>query len=76
MVLPPPGFHRGPQARLPPADVDFLHWREAGVGDGWVSNKKNLQDYIMSNLMSADESWSGKLMIDVLTCYQAMTGRE
>jgi len=43
---------------------------------GWVSNKKYLQDYIHHvKLMSADESWSGKLMIDVLTCYQAMTGR-
>jgi len=47
------GFHRIAEqilpwwcaniARLPPADVDFLHWREAG-----------------------------KLMIDVLTCYQAL----
>jgi len=57
------------QARLPPADVDFLHWREAGVGDGWVSNKNTYKiTYIMSNwcqlMKVGQESWW-------LTCWLA-----
>ena len=57
------------EARLPPADVDFLHWREAGVGDGWVSNKNTYKiTYIMSNwcqlMKVGQESWW-------LTCWLA-----